>query len=74
MRLQHQPGDDLGIRLVADVDDPRHREWRESGIARSLVLREEAESARTRLVDEDDVGLAADLHIDRVLRATAVVE
>src|SRR5437762_1580389 len=53
VRLQHQPGDDLGFSLVADVDDPRHREWRQSGVARSLVLRQEAESARTRLVDED---------------------
>jgi hypothetical protein len=37
MYFERQLRHDKGIRLVADIDDPRHRERRKPGVARCLV-------------------------------------
>src|SRR3989442_1441167 len=71
--LQGQPRHDLRGGLVADVDDPCHRERWKFGSARGLLLRGTAETARTAFIDEDDERLTTDLDVDRVLRDGAVL-
>ena len=71
--LQHQTRDDGRIGLVADVDNARHRERRETGRASRRLLRRAADTAGSAFIDEDDVGLATDLDVDGVLRGRAVL-
>jgi hypothetical protein len=74
VRFQHQPRHQLRRLLVTDVDDPRHREHGQPGIARRLQIGHPAESARSGFVDEDDIRLALDRDGDRVLCSAAIVE
>jgi len=67
VNLQCEPGHDLRLRFVADVDDPRHRERREAGRARRLLLGRAGATTRSTLVDKDHIGMAIDLYRDRVL-------
>src|SRR3989442_8087943 len=71
--LQCQPRHDLRVGLVADVDDPCHRERRKSGRARGLPLGRTVDTARTRFIDKDYKRLAADLDVDRVLCGGAIL-
>src|SRR6266851_1358335 len=73
VHLQRKPRYDLWLGLIADVDDSGHGVWRKSSRARALPLGRTADTARTRFIDEDDIGLAADLYVDRVLCGGAIL-
>ena len=51
--LQHQPRYLLRRCFNADVDDPRHREWQQSGIASCLQTGDRPKAARPGFIDED---------------------
>src|SRR5260221_11249227 len=67
MRLQPQPRDNLGVGLVADVDDARHWEGWQARPARGRLLTCAAESPRSGLIDENHARLAVYLYRNGVL-------
>src|SRR5206468_12700451 len=67
VRLQPQLGNDFGIGFVSDVDDPGQWKRSKPSVTGNVKIGRLGKSSRSRLVDEDNIGLALDLDWYRVL-------
>src|SRR5262249_1256328 len=73
VRLQHHLRNPPRIRFVADVNEPRKGEGDLGEGAGRRQLPRTRDAVRAAFVHEDDVGLLANLHVDRMLCSRAVL-